>query len=253
MTYAFVRILAGSFLIAWGAGVSGAIGGGAIAVIVSVFLAVFVIKDVYSYERSAMEVKAKKFLASFLPIIGAMLILYIIMNIDLIIARRKFIPTIAGDYSCAAFLGKIIFFFPQAIAMVLFPKFFEVKSDQEGLFRLLKKGCFLTVVASLGLSLFFILFPRPLISILYGSDYLGAASILWVFCLSMTGYATVNLLLYYFLSINRLGFMIRSMLLAIVLEILFMYIVASSPFQMASIHLITNAVIFIISFFGIKP
>ena len=252
MTYALLRMILGALFIITGGGVSGALAGGAVGVMLSIVLAYAVMKDIFSYKPSEGQVDIKKLLRSYLPVIAAFLIFFLITSIDVVIVKRKFDPTLAGEYACATFLGKIVLYFPSAVAIVLYPKFVELQSDRKRIWGLLQKGSWITIAASLSLSAIFIAFPRPTISILYGSEYLGASSILWVFCLAMSGYALINLFIYYFLATDMIGFVIRVLSLAFLLEFIAMYIFASSLFQVAAVHIVVVIIFIAFSIFGMR-
>jgi O-antigen/teichoic acid export membrane protein len=223
-----------------GWGVSGALLGGALGSMIVLVISVYVIRGVFTRERSDKRLRLRDIGRSYLPFIISNSIFFLLVSIDTIIAKRKFSASIAGDYASAAFLGKIILYFPSSVGIVLFPKLVEAHVTGEDTRRLLRMGILIVLTGSLAISAFFIAFPRFTVTTLYGEEYIGAASILWILSLAMSGYTVVGMFMYFFLATEETRFLIIALTACAVPGILAMYFVASTSFQVALVELIIS-------------
>lgn len=233
LAYAAVRFVFGWVFIKLGWGVSGAILGGTVSSILMIVVSAFVIRGVFLQERQAKKTRLRGIGRSYLPFILSNGILILLVSLDLVIVKRKFPSSIAGDYACAAFIGKIILYFPSSVGIVIFPKLVEAHVAGEDTRGLLSKGILIVFAGSLLLSAIFLSFPRFTITLLYGAEFIGATSILWIICLAMSGYTVVSILIYYFLATEENRFLLVSLTTCAVLGITAMYIFASTSFQVA--------------------
>ena len=246
--YAAGRFVFGWLFIKMGWGVSGALLGGALGSMIVLVISVYVIRGVFARERSDKRFRLRDIGRSYLPFIISSSIFFLLVSIDTIIAKRKFSSSIAGDYASAAFLGKIILYFPSSVGIVLFPKLVEAHVTGEDTRRLLRIGILIVLAGSLVISAVFIAFPRVTVTTLYGDEYIGAASILWILSLAMSGYTVVGMFMYYFLATEETRFLIVALVACAVPGILAMYFVASTSFQVALVELVIS-VLFIAAAF----
>ena len=249
--YAAGRFVFGWIFIKLGWGVSGALLGGALSSLLVLAIAAYVLRAVFTYERSAERLRLRDIGRSYLPFIIANSILFLLVSIDTIIVKRKFLGSIAGDYASAAIIGKIILYFPSSVGIVLFPKFVEAHVAGEDTRRLLRMGILIVLAGSMVISAVFIAFPRFTVTTLYGEEYLGAASILWIISLAMSSYTVVGMFIYYFLATDETRFLIIALTACALPGILAMYFVASTSFQVALVELVISVSFVAAAFFRI--
>jgi O-antigen/teichoic acid export membrane protein len=248
MAYAAGRFIFGWAFIKLGGGVSGALLGGAISSVLVILIAAWVIRRIFSQEHSAQQIRMRDIGRSFLPFIISGALFLILISADQIIVKRKFSSSIAGDYACAAFIGKIILYFPSSVAIVLFPKFVETHIAGGDIRGLLRRGIYIVMLGSLTLSAFFIAFPKFTVTKLYGAEFVGAASILWVICLAMSSYTIMNMFIYYFLAVEKTGFLLVSLIACVLLGIGAMYLFAVTSFQVALIQFVVGSLFVVAAF-----
>ena len=241
----FLGYTVGRFVFGWlfmemGWEVSGALLGGALSSALTFALSVYVIRGVFRAERPGKRLRLRDLGRSYLPFIISNSIFYLLVSIDTVIAKRKFSSSIAGDYASAAFLGKIILYFPSSVGIVIFPKLVEAHVSRGDTRRLLRMGILIVLTGSLAISLVFIAFPRFTITTLYGEEYIGAASILWILSLAMSGYTVVGMFLYYFLATDETRFLIVALTACAIPGLLAMYFLASTFFQLALVQLVIS-------------
>lgn len=121
---------------------------------------------------------------------------------DILIIKRLFSGEIAGLYSGISLAAKIIFFATGAITSILLPTV-KLKNEEQKNKTVLKKSFLLLFLTGGGLFLLFSLFPRLVITLLFGSNYLALSWLLPKLALLMFLISIVNLFFYYFLALRR--------------------------------------------------
>jgi len=241
---ATVRIGLGVLLIKAGWGVSGAMGASTVGLAAAMALALAQGRAVLEGIRDAARIRLRDFLPGLLPVLALVTMFWSFTSLDILIARRVLDAAAAGDYACAVFMGKIVLFLPSAVSMVMFPKTAELHARGQGttstLFRYLSVGLLLSGAAGAC----YLLFPRFLINLLYGSEFQGAASVLGIFGMAMALYSAVNILLLYFISVQFLRLPLLMTLATLALEITVMGAFARSLAQFAWSHMALSASLF---------
>ncbi len=124
-------------------------------------------------------------------------------NTDLILVRHFFSSQESGIYSAASVLGRIIFFISSAILMVAFPLMVRTKTKVRRLkSNLLKAVAFVIGLCSLGI-LIYSLLPGVVVNFLYSENYRSAAVILPVFAVFISLYSLFNLLIHFWLALEK--------------------------------------------------
>lgn len=139
---------------------------------------------------------------TFIPVILASLALTVFLNIDIILVKHFFSGSIAGEYVALSTISKIIFYGIGPVVSVMFPLIStRVSNGLPYLIPLLG-----TLVVSLGLSALvifaFFLFPKLIISILFGSKYFDIIPYLGLFSFFITVYSLNSILTHFLLSIS---------------------------------------------------
>lgn len=138
-----------------------------------------------------------------LPAFFGTLSVAILGNVDMIFAKHHLEAAVSGEYGALSVAAKTIFFVTGVLTTVLFAMSAE-ESNQEKqnshTFRLAAGLTFLVVVGSI---LFFSLFPKFVVSILFGAKYIGVSHLLPWFALAAGVYSLANLFLQYLLSLGE--------------------------------------------------
>ena len=135
-------------------------------------------------------VRAKKGASELYKAAQALIALYVLVNIDVLLARIVLSPTQSGVYTVGMLVAKIAFFMPQAITVVLFPKM--GKNDSSAL-RLAVLGTTLIGGAYVGFCYFASEF---VVNAIGGSGYSELYSEVWMFALEGSLFAILQVLLY---------------------------------------------------------
>jgi O-antigen/teichoic acid export membrane protein len=135
-------------------------------------------------------VRAEKGVSELYKAAQALIALYVLVNIDVLLARIVLSPTQSGVYTVGMLVAKIAFFMPQAITVVLFPKM--GKNDSSAL-RLAVLGTTLIGSAYVGFCYFASEF---VVNAIGGSGYSELYSEVWMFALEGSLFAILQVLLY---------------------------------------------------------
>jgi O-antigen/teichoic acid export membrane protein len=120
----------------------------------------------------------------------ALFALYVLVNIDVLLARIVLTPEDSGIYTVGMLVAKIAFFMPQAITVVLFPKM--GKNDSSAL-RLAVLGTSLIGAFYIGVTYFASEF---VVNAIGGSGYAELYSEVWLFAIEGSLFAVLQVLLY---------------------------------------------------------
>ena len=120
----------------------------------------------------------------------ALFALYVLVNIDVLLARIVLTPEESGIYTVGMLVAKIAFFMPQAITVVLFPKM--GRNDSSAL-RLAVLGTSLIGGGYIGVTYFASEF---VVNAIGGSVYSELYSEVWFFAVEGSLFAVLQVLLY---------------------------------------------------------
>jgi O-antigen/teichoic acid export membrane protein len=156
-------------------------------------------------------------------------------SIDVILARNYLSPEASGDYAALATLGKIIFFATSAIPMAMFPIVSARHAVNEPHRKMLFASLGVVGLMSLGAFGVYQFFSEFIITLLIGEKFLSTAPLLGKFALIMGMYSLVNVIVNYYLSIQKYTLSILPLLASIALIVMMRY----SP---SSVEQIVNTV-----------
>jgi O-antigen/teichoic acid export membrane protein len=134
--------------------------------------------------------RARKSIKELWKATQALFALYVLVNIDVLLARIVLTPEQSGTYTVGMLVAKIAFFMPQAITVVLFPKM--GKNDSSAL-RLAVIGTGLIGVLYVGVCYFASEF---VVNAIGGSGYAELYSEVWLFAVEGSLFAVLQVLLY---------------------------------------------------------
>ena len=155
--------------------------------LLSVIFAHYILGNSYKFWKT---VRAEKGVSELYKAAQALIALYVLVNIDVLLARIVLSPTQSGVYTVGMLVAKIAFFMPQAITVVLFPKM--GKNDSSAL-RLAVLGTTLIGGAYVGFCYFASEF---VVNAIGGSGYSELYSEVWMFALEGSLFAILQVLLY---------------------------------------------------------
>jgi O-antigen/teichoic acid export membrane protein len=138
------------------------------------------------------------------PTFFSMLFIVLIYSIDVIFAKFFFSPETAGQYAGLSMIGKIILFGAISIANAMFPisseKFLKKNSETQ---KLIRKTFGTLLLLCLFAIILFLLFPKMVISLLFGEAYLPLSNLLGYVAISFSFISFTNLMVLYRISTDR--------------------------------------------------
>jgi O-antigen/teichoic acid export membrane protein len=154
--------------------------------------------------RGKITISVTEILAYAAPTTLAMLALTSFISIDVILVKHFFDPDSAGLYSGLSLMGKVIFYFSLPIPMVMFPLIVKRHSSGKKVNSLFYLGILMVLTPSIGITVFYFLFPQFAINFfLGGGEYLRVASLIGLFGIFLTIFNLVHVFVYFFLSLKH--------------------------------------------------
>jgi O-antigen/teichoic acid export membrane protein len=197
----FVSIL----FFAWqGSGLTGLFIGSLVASLVTAVLGVVLLKEFISFDA---DESLGQFYKKIIKLGYYSIILYFglnsLNNIDVVMVKNLFDPTLAGYYSATVTVGKILLFGAGSVTVVMFPKISAMFAKKENYRAVFKKMLALQLfIVLLGVG-FYTLFSKLIVNMLFGSKFDHAIAYLPLFSVFIGMYVIVNFLLMYLLAVEK--------------------------------------------------
>ncbi|WP_329055969.1 polysaccharide biosynthesis protein [Amycolatopsis sp. NBC_01488] len=122
----------------------------------------------------------------------AMLALVLLVNLDLVLARHTLPAGSAGEYALGAIVTKIAYWLPQAVGVLVLPRFAAASGRRRVLPVALAVCAFLDAFVLLAS----VLLGPSLLALIGGAKYAGSTMPVWPFALAGSMLALVQILLY---------------------------------------------------------
>lgn len=205
------RLFGGLLLVLAGAGVTGAFLGTPIAfALVAVFLGVALHRRLVPDEEPDAEAETRTLRGligdGWVPIIG-LLLLAVLQNVDVIVAKHRLDGDAAGSYAAAAVAAKAVVWVAIGVGMHLLPE--ATRRAAAGLDPrpvLLRALTLLAIIATPALIIFATV-PRLLLRLAFGPGFTQASNALVVLGAAMTLLAVAYLTVQYMLALGEVRFL----------------------------------------------
>lgn len=160
-------------------------------------------KRVFQTESQRVAVPASTIYKTGIPVFLGSLCLSVFMTVDTILVRIFFTASLAGEYVALATAGKIVYYAVGPVISVMFPLVSSrAKRGVPYLFPLLGTLVIALTVAVFVISGFF-LFPKLIVTVLFGDRYYYIIPYLGMFSLYMTVFTVNSILTYFLISISH--------------------------------------------------
>ncbi|MDD5449044.1 MAG: oligosaccharide flippase family protein [Candidatus Omnitrophica bacterium] len=242
-----LKLLLAFLFISLGWELLGVLGAYIIAQIASLGVGFFVLREIFYVKDtplSDLDLRQKyKFAIPSLITFGCTAFL---TNIDIILVKHFFDPILAGYYSVAQLIGKMVFFIPGAIYTVMFPHAAGLHAQNKDSRFLLLKSLGYTVLLCLCVVLAYNIFPEVFLKILTGKVNLEIIFLGRLFSIAMIFFSLLSVLLLYQLSVSKFMFL-KSLVLFSMLQVLAILIFHAALSQVLFILLVNSLVLFVIN------
>jgi len=207
---AMLRILAGVVMVLIGFGVYGALGAGTVGAVVVAVAASYYYRDMYRAPVEKVEdfhaYDTLKFMG---PVVLASVLIILLTQIDAIMVKALFSRSMAGRYSYAALAGKAVLFFPEGIAVVMFPRVNQLRVQGKPTRRVLVLSLVSATVMVGAVAAFYVIFPKFTMYVFAakkGQHMADAVALVGLFGIVMALFALVKLLALYHLALEKYRF-----------------------------------------------
>jgi O-antigen/teichoic acid export membrane protein len=198
----FLRLVFGLSLIFLGLKVSGAIGSQVISAIVAFSVSIYFILRLKSLDEGTYRIpRASIYKYTFLTLYTISCFL-LLTNLDVVLVKHFFDPHTAGIYSSAVTIGKIILYFPGAMAIVLFPKTSELQTLSRKSVGILAKALLIVFALCLIINVIYFVAPDLLVRIMFGEAFFEGVPYIGYYGIAMTFYSLLNITVLFLLSLN---------------------------------------------------
>ncbi|AUP81509.1 sugar isomerase [Flavivirga eckloniae] len=164
----------------------------------------FSVKDISFKETTIIDKTHLKSIRSFFILTAFYELTQIVINnSDILLVKHYFEPYEAGLYASLALIGRIVYFIAWMFVMLLLPKVVQLKKENKSASKVLFKYVLYIGVISFVIVLGCFLFPKTIITMLFGESYISMASLLWKYGLATSMFALSNIFAYYYLSLDK--------------------------------------------------
>lgn len=134
----------------------------------------------------------KAHVSDVLHAVSAMLALVLLVNLDLVLARHYLPAHEAGEYAVGAIVAKIAYWLPQAVAILVLPRFASESGRRRTVPIALAVCAALDLVVLAGAALL----GPTIVGVIGGDDYAGSPIPVWPFALVGSMLSLVQILMY---------------------------------------------------------
>ena len=189
-----VRLAVGLGAVWAGLGVEGAVAASALSESAGLVVGLFVVGR---GARGRDVLPVKTFLREVAPVGLGITAMWVLIELDLVLARYFLPAGEAGQYAAAGLLARAVLFVPGAISMIALPYFSRHGGRGNDAYRWLVASC--TVVVGLGTitAIVLVLAGDTIVDLTFGRGFGDAASLLPILSAAMLGLGIVNLLIYF--------------------------------------------------------
>ncbi len=190
----------------------------AIGIVVSFVLGLIPFKtsDFSISVKHSLSKKNTRHVTSFFILTGFYELTQIIINnSDILLVKHYFEEYEAGLYASLALIGRVVYFVAWMFVMLLLPKVVQKQKDGEATTPILFKYVLYIALLSVVIVTTCYLLPEFVINVMFGSEYLLMAPLLWKYAIATSLFALSNIFAYYFLSLDKYIPVILSGLLGI--------------------------------------
>jgi O-antigen/teichoic acid export membrane protein len=167
--------------------------------------------------------------------------LAIMANADLVLVKHFFDPTEAGHYAAVVALGRPIGILAAAMSIVLFPSVSAAWTRGERTMRMLATGMLYVGGLSVLVILAYSMFPAPITTLMFGSEYIRAAPLLGPFAVAVTLYSLIAIYVRYELAVSSTSFVVP-LVAGAALEMLLLSVFHSSLLSVITALVLTYSV-----------
>ncbi|MDG1805382.1 oligosaccharide flippase family protein [Flavicella sp.] len=175
-------------------------------IVLSFVFGVFPLKNVKTifFQKGSLSQIQKKQITTFFALTALYEMTQIVINnSDILLVKHYFDSYEAGLYASLALIGRMVYFIAWMYVMILLPTVVKLKKEGKNTSKVLYKYVGYIGAISFSIVLVCFIFPKYIILLLFGDQYVGVGDLLWKYALATSLFAVSNIFAYYYLSLDR--------------------------------------------------
>jgi O-antigen/teichoic acid export membrane protein len=176
-----------------GFGVTGAVAASVLSDLVGVAIALWLI----GYWRTPVAghiFRIGSFLREVVPVALGLGAMWVLIEIDLVLARHYLPGPAGGEYAAAGLLARAVLFVPGAVSLIALPHFSRHAGRGNDAYRWLVSSCAVVLLCGVFTAIILFFTGDFVVALTFGSGFDDAAELLPVLSMAMLGFGIVNLL-----------------------------------------------------------
>jgi O-antigen/teichoic acid export membrane protein len=125
---------------------------------------------------------------------------WLLLTMDVLIARHVLSPSSAGTYAAAATAARAVIFLPGMVANAMFPRFADRAASRADRRRALRHAVVVSTIIAGTAGLVLVLVPPSVVTTVLGTGYRDSAGVLAALAMGAVAMAVTNMLVFYLLS-----------------------------------------------------
>lgn len=218
----FLRIAISVSLVFIGWKVNGALLGLTLGIIAAYLLSFFSMRRMFR-DAKKKQIDTHLIKKYALPLFVSFLGMTLLYTVDIVLVKHYLSGYDTGIYSALSIFGRIIFFASGSVALALFPMAAERNASGREHKHLLFGSLIIVSAISLAILSVYFFIPKIVVKLFLGVSFLEASQYLTLFGLMMFFYSLVNILVNYYLSINKTAVSYLPFIFSIILLVLIIF------------------------------
>ncbi len=197
-----------------------------LSTVIPLFLSLIPLKFIFSkhINKTGTETSTKELIYYGTPSAIGLISLTSLITSDILLVKHFFNGDIAGLYGGLSLAGRVIFYFTAPIVTVMFPLIVRKKNNNENYNTTFALAVFLVLIASLFITVIYMLIPNfVILTLLNKKEYLSISSQLVLFAINITLYSVISVFVNFYLSIKATRIFIPVSIAAIIQIVLICY------------------------------
>jgi O-antigen/teichoic acid export membrane protein len=202
-----IKIIFSVILISLGWGISGAVLGVLLSIILMWLLGTaYTLKKLPSHGTAGPQAVEPFPISIVVPVLIANVAFAIMTQLDMVLVNHYFDAEQAGMYAAASVLGKAVLYLPGGLVMVMFPMVAEQHANDKGSAHLLMQAAGATLLVCGAAALFYGLLGPWLVQVFYGQQYAAAGKLLGLYGWAILPMAMVMVAEHFLIAKGRILF-----------------------------------------------
>lgn len=201
-----LKLLLAFIAIKLGFNIAGALGALFISCFFGIIISYFPLRRFISIKVAKEVINYREIFIYLFPVALTSLCFMSLVSLDMVLVKYFFVAEDSGIYSLAQIVGKIFLFLPAAISLVMFPETCGLNAKKMDTTTTLKRSLLYVFGLCILAYITYSLFPSPVLKVLTGKVYPESVLLGRLFGISMSFFALLYTLIFYFLSIKDLAF-----------------------------------------------